>query len=163
MNVANSVPSLKKILDILRANLIEHGAESYVSEYMEAHYVMCDTASGKGARAQMVLTLFDACSGKSNKTLIFSKIIRRFESDTESALHEIEKTLRSAIDKFTSDIELQIESVGQSNESIEVLHKYPEMKDDLTGAIEMATEQMEKNEQLAQRARQTAKQCGYLD
>lgn len=157
------IPELKKQLDILYAFLTEHGADSYIAEYMTNAYQMCATEYGKGMKKNCTDILNKATQGGSITTMALSRITACFAKGVESLYDRLEGSVKVVIQRLATELQSEVDKVGQSIESGDVLDKYPQFGKQVEDLLEYAGRELKRSDELAKNARTVARERGYID
>ena len=157
------LPELKKQLDILYACLTEHDADSYIVEHMTNPYQMCATEYGKGAKRSCTEILNKATLGGSITTMALSKITALFVKGVETLYDRLEGSVKVVIQRLTTELQSEVDKVGQSIESGDVLDKHPQFGKQVEELLEYADRELQRNDELAKNARAMARERGYID
>ena len=162
-HIETIVPQLKKELDILHGRLTEHGPESNVAEHMARYYQQCAATCGKGAKKECVGFLNKATQGGNITNMVFTKITSVFLKELEDLYKGLRESLGVVVQRITRVIQSELDQMGRSIESGEVLAMYPDLGKEVQALLEYADEEMEKNEAMAENARAVARERGYID
>ena len=95
--------------------------------------------------------------------MVFAKIKDMYVREIIEVYRQVTDSLQDNINRMVQELQGEIDIIGQTSESSELLTKHPEFAKELQGLLVYVQGIVKENETLTEPARTLARERGYID